>query len=283
MLSRRTLILLLSLVLPLAACSAPTEAPKLPRPTRSAFDGKAAIAASLSGIDAGVYSFAVTASSGSINGILHAPSRSLETESRQQAGDLEVTSRTLLIGDRQYLNMAAGGAGWDELLDAIAKFRGKKLPMDVRETYELLGGETWISLPSEPRDADLTAPDALGVKALMSHVKSARGSSAGGNNQITGTIDVSRLNKSPDLLGSMAKLTVPAQALAAEPIRYAAYIKYGKLSMLELTMPGGAGTWIVEVNDYGTAHPAPAPPAAKVKKLSPKELRPFTDGDPVLA
>lgn len=283
MLSRRTLIVLLSLTLPLAACGAPTEAPEQPRPSRSAFDGKAAIAASLSGIDAGVYSFAVTAPSETINGILHAPSRSLETESKQEVDDFEVTSRVLVIGDRQYLNMAAGGASWDELVDAIAQNRGRKLPKDVREAYELLGGKTWISVPPERRDVDLTAPDALGVKALLSHVESARGDSAGGNNRISGTVDVSRLNKSPDLLGAMAKLTVPAQALAAEPIRYAAYIKYGKLSMLELTMPGGAGTWIVEVTDYGTARPAPAPPAAKVKKLSPKELRPYTEGDPVLA
>jgi hypothetical protein len=137
-LSRRTLALLTSLTLPLAACSAPAETPERPLPSsaRPAFDGKAAIAASLSGIEAGVYSYTVTTTSEMIDGILHAPSRSQEV---------------------------------------------------------------------------------------------------------------------------------------------------GRLSMLELTMPGEAGTWIVEVTDYGTARPAPAPPAAQVKELAPKDLRPLTDGDPVLA
>jgi hypothetical protein len=283
--SRRTLALLVALILPLPACGSPTEAPEraLPSPTRSTFDGKAAIAASLSGIDAGVYSFTVTTTSEMISGILHAPSRSVEITSRRAVGDVDVTTRALLIGERQYLSMSAGGAGWQQLLDAIAEDRGKRVPKDVRKAYELFSGDTWISVPPDRRDIDLTAPDALGVKALLSHVESTKGSTPAGNSRIAGTVDVSGLSTSTDLLGSLAKQTVPAEALAGEPIRYALYTKQGRLSMLDLTMPGGAGNWIVEVTDYGTARPAPAPPASKVKKLAPKNLRPLTEGDPVLA
>ncbi|MFG1609600.1 hypothetical protein [Actinoplanes sp. NPDC049265] len=284
MLFRRTVALLASLTLPLAACSAPAAAPRpAPSPSRPAFDGKASIAASLSGIDAGVYSFVLTTRSGAVNGILDAPGRSLETTSRRQIGDLdlEVTSRMLIIGDQQYLKVAARGADWDELLENIAKHRGEKLPEDVRETSELLGGENWVSVPKKPGVPDLTRPDALGLKALLSHVETTRGSSEAGNNRIAGTLDVSRLDKSPDLLGSMAKLSLPAKALAGKPAPYAAYLTHGRLTMLDLTMPGGAGHWLIEVNDYGTARPAPAPLASQVKKLSPDYLEPLTEGSPV--
>ncbi|MFG1609597.1 hypothetical protein [Actinoplanes sp. NPDC049265] len=63
--------------------------------------------------------------------------------------------------------------------------------------------------------------------------------------------------------GTLDTTTVSTQALPNKE----ALASEGQVSQLELTMPAEAGNWLVEITDNGTARPAPAPPAAKVKKL----------------
>jgi hypothetical protein len=276
--SRRLLLTAVLLpIFPITACSGtggPTAAPASAKP----FDAMAALAASTGGIDAGAYSFWAEAQGGDISGTLHIPSRTADLGSDEKKGGVAVRSRALILGERRYIKLQLSGGRWDDLGSEIETLRGstdphaKRLVRDLLDLREFVEGKYWMP-PSVVRSttvagADLTDPDAAGVKRLLKRVRTAEGTSL----IITGTLDATGLAKDPTMIGSLAKLHPPAGNLTAVPFRATLDAK-DRIATIDLTMPKNGGTWSVKVQDYDMVRAQTAPDAREIRRPSPEVLK----------
>ena len=266
----------LAACLPLAACTEPDAAPT------PVFDPKAALAASTTGIDAGGYTFSVTASESETRGAVHTPSGSAEVLSTYRQHGVNVTTRTRVTKNRTYRQWALSGDKWDELDQALERkqrspdARVRKQAKAIREFRDFFNGTYWMPAEALPASAtpkiNLKDPDVIGVKRLLGRVATAQGDDF----VITGTLDASHLTEDNTMIGALARQRPPRTATAM-PFR-ATLDAQDHIATLSLTQPGSADSWVIGLGDYGTSQ-LTAPPADLVKKPSAAALTFLRGGD----
>jgi hypothetical protein len=258
--TRRVLVALL--LLPIAACSAPDSSPT-PSASRSApFDAARALAASASGVEAGIYSYSVTAPGGSTSrGTLHMPSKSADFQLtlKEDDGTFPIQIRVV------------DGSNFIKVTYTTSMLRGQ-----TGEAKEIFSGRHWYRV--DPRDAgrsDLIvyadSPDVMGLKRFLASTTSTEGDAT----TIRGTIDGTALGTEEPLIGRKTFQTMPR---TAEEVRFTATLDpQGRIAAVTFKLPASAdhegGRWVFTFGDYGTAKPQPAPTGPDVWKASPTFMK----------
>ncbi|MCA2216326.1 hypothetical protein [Jidongwangia harbinensis] len=281
MILRRLLIFVVLLqILPLAACSEPSSpAPAVTKP----FDAMAALAASTSGIDTGSYRFVVNAKDVITRGLLHAPSGTADLTSLETTKDARAWHRARIVGGKRYLKTELQGGKWDDLLGRLEELEEalgptrKKQAAAVREVHDFASGKYWrppVVVASTPTTGpNFTDPDAVGMKRLLSRVRTAQGSPV----IVHGTLDATGLAEDPTMIGAMARRYPLSGAVHAMPFR-ATLDSHDRIHTVNVMVPGSAEPWTIEANDYGGVRAQVPPAADEVRKPSALAQKLLGDG-----
>jgi hypothetical protein len=220
------------LVLPaLTACthSVPSRANNnLPS---SAADPKAVLAASTAGLAAGNYRYTVMQPGMTVGGVVHLPSHSWSEETTIIDGTERQVVNMRVIGLDEYTQPDAKSGGWTHIdLSRVPETRRNGLTLDV--------------------------PDRTGATKLLATAQSATVNGS----TVSGKLDVFQLTSGGITLEALrSRLFLPSAFTAKLDSQ-------GRLVQLVLDLPASlqpnlpAGTWKLDVTDYGTVTPPQAPP-----------------------
>jgi hypothetical protein len=151
--------------------------------------------------------------------------------------------------------------------DAESRRKGQELG----SFRDYVNGTYWMPPeavpPSVVPQIDLHDPDVIGVKRLLSRVKTAKSDDL----YITGTLDTSHIAEGQTVVGRQAG-GHSLHTSTAMPFQ-AALDTHGRIATLSLITPDPADTWVIRLSEYGAIQPLTAPPADLVKKPSAAVLK----------
>lgn len=249
--------LAVSLSLAVAGCGGSDDANETPSGTPSAAaipdDPKEALAKSLAGIEKGNFTFTSANAESTLNGVVHAPSKSGSVELKSKPGTDQMAVNIMAIGAEKWMKYDFG----PELNEAMKLPADKWQHIDPKKITNPEALKDRLIDFSDPSNYDPNGASAI-LKALVTAERQDEGKYAG-------TVDLSQVEDA----GPVDKTLVTALGETAKAIAFTASIDaQGLLTQLVLDIPaaGEVTAHKIELNyaDYGSATQPKQPPAGEV-------------------